>query len=98
MAGVVPPDDTEVVKRTHKAAEQGIASAQLFLASMYYVGRGVSQDYIQAHMWANLSASTTTGKEHDMAVGCREQVAKKMTPAQITEAPRLATEWMAKRK
>jgi len=34
-----------------KAAEQGLAKAQLKLGSMYYDGDGVPQDYLEAEKW-----------------------------------------------
>ncbi len=63
---------------------------------MYGKGRGVPQDYVQAHMWLNLAASRLppgTGRER--TVKNRDILAAKMTPAQIAEAQRLAREWMA---
>jgi len=71
-------------------AEQGDADSQNNLGFLYYHGQGVPQDYVQAHMWFNL-ASTQGDKD---ALKGREDVAKRMTPAQITEAQRLAREWM----
>ncbi len=64
---------------------------------MYYNGRGVPQDYAQAHMWFNLAASRVPpGEGRDIAVKNRDIVAKTMTPAQISEAQKLAREWKPK--
>jgi uncharacterized protein len=66
---------------------------------MYDEGRGVPQDYVQAHKWYNLAASRfpTSAKEfRDRAVGNRDAIAAKMTPAQIAEAQKLAREWKPK--
>jgi uncharacterized protein len=61
---------------------------------MYNKGQGVPQDYVQAHMWFNLSAGRSPlGDVHDAAVQERDTVATKMTPAQIAEAQKLAREW-----
>ncbi len=66
---------------------------------MYYKGRGVPQDYVQAHMWLNLAASRfPQGTDRDMAVKIRDILAAKMTPAQIAEAQRLAREWKPKKE
>ena len=79
-------------------AEQGDARAQLFLGLMYDKGRGVPQDYVQAHMWFNLAASRLPpGAEHDVAVKNRDVLAAKMTPADVSKAQRLAREWKPKR-
>jgi len=75
-------------------AEQGDADSQNNLGVLYYHGQGVPQDYVQAHMWFNLSAAgLPPGKELDSAVGNRDNVAKLMTPAQIAEAQRRAGNW-----
>ncbi len=61
---------------------------------MYSMGRGVPQDYVQAHKWFNLAAATHTEKEaRDRAVKARDRVAARMTPAQIAEAQKRAREW-----
>ena len=65
---------------------------------MYGEGLGVPQDYAQAHMWFNLAASRhPPGEGRDIAVKNRDDVAKKMTPAQISEAQKLAREWKPKK-
>ena len=93
----VPQDDAEAVKWYRKAAEQGDAGAQYNLGVMYGNGLGVPQDYAQAHMWYNLAASRfPPGEDRDNAVKNRDTVAKRMTPAQISEAEKLAREWKLK--
>ncbi len=62
---------------------------------MYDTGEGVAQDYVQAHMWANLAASRLSGEEREGAVEVRDTASEEMTSAQITEAQRLAREWDA---
>ncbi len=81
-----------------KAAEQGHDKAQSNLGLMYQNGRGVPQDYAKAHMWLNLATSKLPpGEERDTAVKNRDIVAKRMTPAQISEAQKLAREWKPKK-
>jgi len=58
---------------------------------MYRDGDGVIQDFVKAHMWANIASSL--GAED--AAGLRDKVANKMTPEQIGEAQRLARECVA---
>jgi hypothetical protein len=95
----IPQDYAEAAKWYRKAAEQGVAVAQHNLGFMYDKGEGVPQDYVQAHMWYNLAASRLPpGTDRDKAVKDRDVFAKRMTPAQIAEAQRLAREWMAKFK
>ncbi len=65
---------------------------------MYGIGQGVPQDYVQAHMWLNLAASRLPpGENRDLAVKNRDTIAKRMIPAQITEAEKLAREWKPKK-
>ena len=82
-------DYAEAARWYRLAAEQGYDSAQTQLAFMYDRGRGVMQDYILAHMWFNLAAS----QESEIGRKNRDRMAKKMTPAQIAEAQKLAREW-----
>jgi len=88
----VPQDYAVAMKWYRLAAEQGIARAQYNLGIMYGNGKGVPQDYVQAHMWFNLAASkgNETGRKN------RDIIAKKMTPADVSKAQRLAREWLEK--
>lgn len=92
--GIPVENYAEAAKWYRKAAEQGYANAQNSLGFMHYKGRGVVQNYKFAHMWYNLAAAQ--GDEN--AAYNRDIVAKKMLPAQITEAQFLAREWIAKFK
>lgn len=73
-------------------AEQGDAVAQFNLGVMYFEGQGVLQDYVTAHMWANIAA--VNGSE--MAPELRNAIAKEMTPAQIHAAQKRAKDCVAK--
>jgi TPR repeat protein len=75
-----------------KAADQGFAGAEYNLGSMYGSGKGVPQDYVMAHMWLNLAVAGGSQE----ALQDREVVERRMTPAQIAEAQRLAREWKPK--
>ena len=88
----VPQDDAAAMKWYRLAAEQGHADAQLNLCVMYAVGQGVPHDYVQAHMWLNLAASSG---DKDIAE-FRDEVAAEMTPADISKAQKLASEWKPK--
>ena len=83
--GVVE-DLKEAVKWWRLAAAQGNDKAQINLGIMYQYGRGVVQNYVRAHMWYNLSASNG----HSFASKNRDDVATKMTSAQIAQAQELA--------
>jgi TPR repeat protein len=90
----VPQDYAQAALWCRKAAEQGYTAAQNVLGEMSAEGKGVPQDYVTAHMWFNLSASRATeAEDRDSAAKKRDELAAKMTPAQIAEAQRLAREW-----
>jgi uncharacterized protein len=88
----VPPDNPEAFKWFRLAANQGEPMAQFNLGSMYRLGWGVPQDYVSAHAWYSLAAAQGV----EQAVENRDKLAKLMTPDQITEAQRLASEWVPK--
>ncbi len=94
----VTQDYARAAKWYHMAAGRGYAIAQSNLGLMYSSGQGVTQDYVQAHIWLNVAASSfPPGKDRDKAVKYRDIVAEKMTPAQISEAQKLAREWRPKK-
>ena len=90
----VPQDYVEAVRWYLAAAEQDHAGAQFNLGVMYHSDLGVQLDDVQALMWFSLAASRLPpGKEHDRAAQGRDTLASLMTPAQISEAQKLAREW-----
>jgi TPR repeat protein len=87
-----PQSDHMALFWFRQAAEQGDALAFAKLGWMSEQGRGVVQNFIQAHKWYNLAAANGHGK----AAEYRDALAKRMTPAQIAEAQKLAREWKPK--
>ena len=86
----------EAFHACRKAAEHGDAAAQYSLGLKYYYGEGVPQDHIQAHLWWNLTANAGDEWDKDMkeqTYDLRFSLEQIMTPAQIAEAQRLASEW-----
>ena len=60
---------------------------------MYDIGRGIPQDYIEAHKWYKLAASgLNTKEERGQAVKNRDKVASFMTPEQLAKAQERARE------
>ena len=82
-------DYTTAVRLNRPLAEQGDANAQYNLGVFYDNGLGVPQDKVRAYMWFNLSAA----QGRDGAAAFRDLIARRMTPAQIAEAQKLAREW-----
>jgi hypothetical protein len=90
----VPQDHAEAFKWYRLAANQGVVDAQLNLGVMYGNGYGVIQDYTRALMWWTIAAS----QGHETARKNRDIVEKKMSPANVSKAQKLAREWMKKQK
>lgn len=96
-AGPLEDADVAIKKRDYATAlrlirplaEQGDATAQYNLGFFYDNGLRVPQDHVSAYMWFSLSAAQ--GKEG--AATFRDLIARRMTPAQIAEAQKLAREW-----
>jgi len=102
----VPQSYQEALKWFRLSAESNDDSGQWGLAEMYRDGLGVPQDYIQAYMWFNLGASHGLEEFNSVAGGAesaeeirlwrisvRDELALKMTPAQIERAQQLASNW-----
>lgn len=92
----VPKNYSEAAKWYMKAAKGNIAQAQVSLGMMHYRGEGVPKDNVLAYMWFDLAASGSHESEDnikELAVRGRNLLVPLMTPEQIAEARRLATEW-----
>ncbi len=61
---------------------------------MYEHGKGVTPDFVQAYKWYHLGGMNG---EH-LGAQSRDELAARMTPAQIAEAQQLAKEWMVGRR
>ena len=79
-------DYAEAVRWWRLAAKQGDATAQASLGFMFANGYGAPQDDATAHMWLNIA----TAHGADGAFKNRDEVAKRMTAAAISEAQRRA--------
>lgn len=87
----LPQDYQEAIKWFSKSADQGHSAAQVNLGALYAEGvHGViAKDYPQALKWHILAAARGDGE----AITLRDNLAVKMTPAQIAEGQRLAREF-----
>jgi TPR repeat protein len=88
----VPKNDAEAVKWYRKAAEQGHAPAQYNLGNMYGKGEGVPVNNVRAYMWWSLAKAQGS----ESAATNLDIVKKRMTPADISKAQALASEWWEK--
>jgi TPR repeat protein len=86
-------DQAQAAELFRKAAEQGHPQAQGNLGNFYFLGRGVAQDYVEAHKWLNIAGASLEGQERKECVELRDRVAGVMTPAQLAEAQKRAVAW-----
>ena len=94
---IVPHDDDQAAMWFRKAAEQGDAGAQHDLGGEYQYGRGVPKDFVLAYIWETLASMSDLKNIAFVAGGARDRLAKMMTPDQIAEAQRLASELKPKK-
>jgi hypothetical protein len=88
----VPQDHAEAVKWYRLSAEQGYANAQNNLGLKYERGNGVKKDNVYAYMWWEIAAS----QGNEVARANRDEVAARMTRAEIAKAQAMALECVAK--
>ena len=68
-----------------QSADQGSATAQFNVGTMYANGQGVPQNYVLAYKWFSLSAA----QGYTDAVKGRDFISARMTPAEVNEAQKL---------
>jgi uncharacterized protein len=93
----VPQDYAQARTWYEKAASLGHPLAQNNLAELYFAGLGGPADYVRAYMWVSLAATHMQGEERKQAEENREDVAQRMSPAQVTEAKRLSEQCRIKK-
>lgn len=91
----VPQDFAQAAAWFRKAADQGQARAMALLGAMYGIGQGVPQDYVASHKWLNLAAARTTADKQKEYMDARDAIAESMTPQQLAEAQKRASDWLA---
>lgn len=92
----VPKNNQKAAYWFERAAAQGHAEAQKELGNMYGAGQGVPKDLVSAYKWLVLSrANAQSGKTRANASLSLQRLAANMTPAQISQAQRQASEWRA---
>jgi TPR repeat protein len=88
------PRDFSLAEHWYReAANQGDPYAAASLGILLNFGKGIQRDYVQAFVWYDRAASRLTGGSRDSVVEMRDNVASKLTTAQLQEARRLVKEW-----
>ncbi|NIR57761.1 MAG: hypothetical protein GWM98_29065 [Nitrospinaceae bacterium] len=78
---------------TRRAADQGVAGAQMNLGWSYMTGNLVEQDLVQAHLWFARAVQNGIPAGRTMM----EEVEKHMTPDQVARARKLAQDEQKKK-
>jgi uncharacterized protein len=90
----VPRDHKEAARLYLQAANQGYARAQNNIGFMLAFGEGIPpRDDVEAYKWLTLAIDGYTSRNQDRLEQARTDLAslaKRMSPAQITEAERRA--------
>jgi TPR repeat protein len=92
----VEGDRAEAIKWLLAAAEQGLPRAQSRLAELYADSPpNASGNYVDACAWFLLATTNARGIHRHQARSGYQRIAAQLTPAQLTEAKRLAGLWRA---
>lgn len=98
QAGIGVPQDYAEAAKWYRSAAESDSVVSFFHSEIargplgkLYAEMG---DYVSAHMWFNLAAMVNDPWAREE----RDDTAKRMTPAQIAEAQKLAREWDEKHK
>lgn len=82
----------EAAKWISAAARQDSGAAQLYLGVMHSLGEGVPQDLVLSHSWLDRAImNLPEGPDRAEAIRQRTLLESKLSPAQISEAQRIAT-------
>ncbi len=86
-------DFAEAAKWLKLAAEQGYGLAQYELGLIYRTGYGLAVDQVQSYVWLNLAAAAGI----QQAVAARDDVMRTLSSKQLSQAQKIAREWLATR-
>jgi TPR repeat protein len=89
----VPQNYREAASWCLRAANQGNSESQYMLGLLYNKGHGVPENFVEAHKWLNLAATRASGPKREFSYRIRDNVASKMSPAQLAKAQALAVAW-----
>jgi hypothetical protein len=103
----IQKDATAATELLRSAARQNFQGAMYNLGVLFLKGEDVPKDFVQSYMWFELTATWKSGSDGDRPIGemaelgerasdTKRMLSAHMTPAQIAEAQRLASEWKPK--
>ena len=100
----VKQDYAEGLRLWRMAAEKGFAESQVHIADAYSDGRYLKQDFVEAYAWAKTGEHFSAGMRDAriakqvaaMAEKTLAEARRNITEAQVREAEKKATEYIAK--
>ncbi len=81
-------ENKKAISLFEKAAKSGEKDSQFILASIYYSGEGVPQNFRSAYIWYSIAAANNDSE----AIQLRDEVAKKLTPDELSSAQKDASD------
>jgi len=88
---VVAQDYNRALENFQTAAEKGSPEAPYFLSNFYLFGKGVKKDYRQVYGWRHIAGVNG----YSFGYMSRDQIAKKMKGAEMTQAKQWVQDWLA---
>lgn len=89
----VQPGVSEKLKTIREAAKLGDVDAQKKLGFMYVQGRGIPKDLVLAYMWETLAVQNSNGEDRNEFIKSRDEVARKLSPAQLSRTQEMVSKW-----
>ena len=92
----VPTDNSKAALWYGKAARLGQGSAMFYLGTLYWGGRGVKQDLVEAYKWLDLATLYSSSEEdRKRAATSRDSLgrSKEMSAARVADAKAQSVEW-----
>jgi TPR repeat protein len=89
-----PRDMTQAAAWYRKAAEEGDVTAQGTLGTLYSMGQGVEQSYVEAYYWLDLAAAVNGPKQAQYAAN-RQMIGIHITADELAEIQDREAAWKA---
>jgi len=89
----VPRDESQAATWALRAAKQDSMEAYLFLGHASERGTGIERNLVEAYKWFSIAAAHTKEAEAAEAKRQRDEIAPRLTAAQLHQAQRLSLEW-----
>ena len=87
-------DMAQAAEWYRKAADQGDVSAQGTMGTLYSIGQGVEQNYVEAYYWLDLAAAVKGPKQAQFAA-YRQMMRVHITANELAEVQGRAVAWKA---